>query len=61
MLAHALVPPSAIPQTAVWLRTIFLDILMADTIWFQKNSLAMTPLGSEFKLVLILLLHLTSH
>lgn len=60
MLAHVVFPPSAIPQTAMWLTTIFLDILVADTICFQKNSLAMTPLGYEFKLVLILL-HLTSH
>lgn len=61
MLAHALFRPSAIPQTAMWLRTVFLDILMADTIWFQKHSLAMTPRGYEFKLVLILFLLLTSH
>lgn len=61
MLAHVLFPPSAIPQTALWLRTKFLDILMADAIWFQENSLAMTPLGYEFKLVLIFLLRLTLH
>lgn len=60
MLAHVLLPPSAVLQTAMWLGTIFLHVLMADAIWFQKNPLAMTPLGYELKLALILLLHLIS-
>lgn len=61
MLVHVLFIPSAMLQTAMQLGTIFLHVLVAGTIWFQKNPLAMTPLGYEFKLALILLLHLVSH
>lgn len=56
MLAHVLFLPTAMLQTAMWLGKVFLHIFMADTIWFQKNPLAMTPLGYEFKLAVILLL-----
>lgn len=45
MLVHVLFTPSAMLQTAMQLGTIFLHVVVADTIWFQKKSSGHDSIG----------------